>query len=603
MAAQMGGQAMQMHARQRETERESADERKLVRKKSLKYIDKRHPFYGKKRKVLAYVLYLISFLMASSFARPTQHIYNQNNVIRNVFSLDESDADVAGLKYTQIHTKKEWWRFMKDTFAAAATHEDLQPDRPGGTVLELLTGLQIRQVRVQPVACGGEIHRSAQRCFPAFADGAEDTEPFGPANEWTWSPASSVLGYDHSVSGHFGVYESSGYIVPNASSTVEDFRALRALLTRLEEADWIGPQTRAVVVDVNIWNPSQRLVSAVKMHAEFTTVGRVLPHQVVKTFEYKKFFDPTRAHWYWELLFVVMVLIYSVEEAKEAFLTMNTRRKASAESAVQSGLNQATAQLKSLVRADYLLDAYFEDPWNIMDCLNYTLALIVIAIEIQARWQLHAAVDLINSQTVQNMNVNYSSTGGSDGQPNDRFISNFVAMFGPGYLSELAYTLMGVNAVITWAKLFKYLNSFPHLAMLSKTLANAIHPVRNFSIMFFIVFLSTGQAFNMAFGAHIDGYSTASGAMMSLFRALLGDFEYSAIQKVDPVTGPLLFVVFILLVGFILLNMFIAILAEAYLLPSIYIACLSRSLCLCVSLCVSVCLSVSLCASVCLCVT
>ena len=86
-------------------------------------------------------------------------------------------------------------------------------------------------------------------------------------------------------------------------------------------------------------------------------------------------------------------------------------------------------------------------------------------------------------------------------------------MFGPGYLSELAYTLMGVNAVITWAKLFKYLNSFPHLAMLSKTLANAIHPVRNFSIMFFIVFLSTGQAFNMAFGAHIDGYSTASGAI------------------------------------------------------------------------------------------
>ena len=89
-------------------------------------------------------------------------------------------------------------------------------------------------------------------------------------------------------------------------------------------------------------------------------------------------------------------------------------------------------------------------------------------------------------------------------------------MFGPGYLSELAYTLMGVNAVITWAKLFKcelhsiqnicaativptvsalclkqqlyrlsrYLNSFPHLAMLSTTLKNAFHPVRNFSIMF-----------------------------------------------------------------------------------------------------------------------
>ena len=66
----------------------------------------------------------------------------------------------------------------------------------------------------------------------------------------------------------------------------------------------------------------------------------------------------------------------------------------------------------------------------------------------------------------------------------------------------------------------------------------------------------------MAFGSHIENYSTAGSAMMSLFRALLGDFEYSAIQKVDSVAGPLLFVVYILLVGFILLNMFIAILAE-----------------------------------------
>lgn len=86
------------------------------------------------------------------------------------------------------------------------------------------------------------------------------------------------------------------------------------------------------------------------------------------------------------------------------------------------------------------------------------------------------------------------------------------------------------------------------------------------------MFLSAGQAFNMAFGAHIDNYSTPSGAMMSLFRALLGDFEYLEIQKVDPVAGPLLFVVYILLVGFILLNMFIAILAEVCQRPSVLVA-------------------------------
>ena len=52
--------------------------------------------------------------------------------------------------------------------------------------------------------------------------------------------------------------------------------------------------------------------------------------------------------------------------------------------------------------------------------------------------------------------------------------------------------------------------------------------------------------------------------MMSLFRALLGDFEYAEMERVDPLVGPLLFVTFMLLVVFVLVNMFIAILAEAY---------------------------------------
>ena len=50
--------------------------------------------------------------------------------------------------------------------------------------------------------------------------------------------------------------------------------------------------------------------------------------------------------------------------------------------------------------------------------------------------------------------------------------------------------------------------------------------MRDFLLMFFIVFCATGQAFNMAFGTHLLHYSTSASSMMTLFRALLGDFEY-----------------------------------------------------------------------------
>jgi len=61
----------------------------------------------------------------------------------------------------------------------------------------------------------------------------------------------------------------------------------------------------------------------------------------------------------------------------------------------------------------------------------------------------------------------------------------------------------------------------------------------------------------------MKSYSDFPTSMMSLFRALLGEFEYEEMQKTDEVVGPLLFLTFMLLVLFVLVNMFIAILSEA----------------------------------------
>eukprot|EP01052_Picozoa_sp_SAG31_P008750 SAG31_NODE_447_length_15579_cov_5.713871_9_plen_306_part_00 len=141
---------------------------------------------------------------------------------------------------------------------------------------------------------------------------------------------------------------------------------------------------------------------------------------------------------------------------------------------------------------------------------------------------------------------------------------SFVSFYQPAWLSSTAYTLLGVNAVLTWLKTLKYLNEFPHLSMLSMTLRNACYPIASFLIMFFIVFMGCSQAFNMTFGPYMEDYSSLGVSMMSLFRALLGEFDYNSMARIDRIIGPLLFLVFMLLVLFVLLNMFIAILAEAY---------------------------------------
>jgi hypothetical protein len=173
-----------------------------------------------------------------------------------------------------------------------------------------------------------------------------------------------------------------------------------------------------------------------------------------------------------------------------------------------------------------------------------------------------------------------------------------VCFFYAAQLTAMAYSLMGINAVITWLKLFKYLNLFPHLTMFSITLRNACFPIISFSCMFTIVFCSCAQAFLMAFGPNLRNFSTFLRALMTLFRALLGDFDYvcaadtrcrcialsgrrfvlrSAADSVRPLpqesleeggarrwVAALLFTTFIFLCFFVLMNMFIAILTESY---------------------------------------
>ena len=197
-----------------------------------------------------------------------------------------------------------------------------------------------------------------------------------------------------------------------------------------------------------------------------------------------------------------------------------------------------------------------------MDWLNYVMACVVIFMEAWSRHLLHESTADLNGATAELSSNGTASTSGGFDAPS--FYGLYVCFYRAARMSAMAYTFMGVNAVVTWLKLLKYLNLFPHLSMLSITLRNAAYPAISFSVMFAIVFCSCGQAFNLAFGAQLRDFSTFSRSMMSLFRALLGDFDYTSIEEADRVVGPILFTVFIFLVVFVLLNMFIAILTEAY---------------------------------------
>eukprot|EP01047_Picozoa_sp_COSAG01_P058248 COSAG01_NODE_6839_length_3464_cov_10.156944_1_plen_897_part_01 len=259
---------------------------------------------------------------------------------------------------------------------------------------------------------------------------------------------------------------------------------------------------------------------------------------------------------------------------------------------------------------------YFSDPWNVIDVLNYTLFVLSISQELRSRIRMQEATDDINafyepfvtllatpdppaqyddsqsqasSASWAAAGINSSAGGCSafaeqelceaEGCSYNRqhgrcvppsllplpiFYCHFVNMYQPAAASAFAATMLGVNAIVTWLKLIKYLQAFPHLAMMTITFSNAIAPTISFMLIFLIFFTGYSQSCNLVFGAALDGYSTVSKSSLSLFRALLGDFDVNSLSKVDRFLGVMLFVVFILVGMLFLLNVFIAILSEAY---------------------------------------
>ncbi|CAF1550524.1 unnamed protein product [Adineta ricciae] len=102
------------------------------------------------------------------------------------------------------------------------------------------------------------------------------------------------------------------------------------------------------------------------------------------------------------------------------------------------------------------------------------------------------------------------------------------------------------------------------MTQLSTTLSRCAKDVLGFSVMFMIVFLAYAQLGYLLFGSMVEDYKTFSASIFTLFRIILGDFDFDAILNVHRVLGPIFFLTYVFFVFFVLLNMFLAIINDTY---------------------------------------
>lgn len=140
---------------------------------------------------------------------------------------------------------------------------------------------------------------------------------------------------------------------------------------------------------------------------------------------------------------------------------------------------------------------------------------------------------------------------------------------------QMQYNYMvAVLLFFAWFKLFKYISFNKTMGQLSSTLSKCAKDIVGFCIMFFIVFFAYAQLGYLVFGSQLRDFSTFGDSVFTLFRIILGDFDFVALEDANRVLGPIFFVTYVFFVFFVLLVSLLPIITTASIygyMPAVYI--------------------------------
>eukprot|EP00304_Pavlova_gyrans_P012362 CAMPEP_0206063102 /NCGR_PEP_ID=MMETSP1466-20131121/58059_1 /ASSEMBLY_ACC=CAM_ASM_001126 /TAXON_ID=44452 /ORGANISM="Pavlova gyrans, Strain CCMP608" /LENGTH=689 /DNA_ID=CAMNT_0053438471 /DNA_START=131 /DNA_END=2200 /DNA_ORIENTATION=+ len=422
--------------------------------------------------------------------------------------------------FEDVFQESQFWDYLEEQaiptlFVREDANGDVLPPDQRGYVLrvnKLIGAVRLEQKRVEldPGRCTvPPVYASLiDNCYPSIRTEFDvSDESYG--REDRFSAVST--GFFVDVGGQRFVQDFANDAHPD--DVVDELRKLR-------NDSWVDLQTREVHLLFTVYNPAVDLFCNVDLEFKFLHTGGVRPESRFRTVNMLRqwllltpsrvFFPPGVEH---QLLFIAEMVFFLIV------------------------LGMVVAEVRQLARVGWL--AYISSVWNVIDVLNLSLFIVFFFY----RFFFVALTSLINFR------------------PSPDTYSEFR------YMAELTYqsqNLAAFNCVLTYVKLFKYLQFSTRLSQLTHTLTEASEDLAGFLFMFLLVFMAYAFSFHMAFGMDVAKFSDFTNSYFTLFLIILGEFDFVELRLANDLLGPVLFISYIVIVFLILFNMFLAIIGDAY---------------------------------------
>ena len=536
-----------------------------ARKHGAKAREKYDVIYRNRNAVMDMCCYIIFFLLvivSTVIRAPSRHVFMMQNKLKDLIIDEEFDSSDSHImkNFGDVGSEEELWQYLSGPLAGnlfpsdcygSKDVEDVCVGKPFRTV-SLVGGVRLRQLRgesVSKTACTKKIpayfksvsgHESCQESYSewygrkvglatisrlwegdsAVADAPKTPDiPIGNAAEvsrlnisscfkYTYGHSSS-LGTMYLSADQYGLFPSGiGY---TCDLLVKEGWKVPSIIAALKSNSWFGDTTRALFVEMTLFNPSLSIISTVRLLFEFPITGGIATSSVFGSASLianrpalHTIVDETA-----QGVVSLFCIAYIIVEFKEI------RRK---------GCKQ-----------------YFTEFWNYVDILNYVSLIASNLISLQLRYMeaevLGIAADSSQYVSFQEY-VEYSGKSS--------VLSSFVA-------------------IICTIKVFKYLQASPNLSILIETLQQAAGTLGYFFIVLFVLTFGFALAFYSTFNTYSFEFRTVDQSFFTLFSALIGvSPDYAPLMEGNRFVAPVLYISYIFFVAVIAFSFILTIITDEY---------------------------------------
>merc|ERR1719274_222924 len=434
----------------------------------------------------------------------------------------------AKLPPKEVRAIDQFWDYLENGLLKAAygntstlgipqTDVPLLPALGGDEFLSnrILGAIQMRALKVNKGSRGGTERGCGSQsayddyftsCVPAYSSYTELDRDFGDGGQqFVYSAEVSTP-----MNGLYADYSGGGFV--EKLSANESYT--REKILELKEDQWLDMQTRAVIIDLNTWNPNIEMYGIVRLMFEISPVGlwnfdaRVL---LLKPRYLSAFGNGSSGEWIMTICdacIALFCLYYVAEEVSEFWVSFYD---------------------------------YVQDGWNLIDWATLVLLLVAFAMKV----------------------MNFSSNI----KPGLEESTNSAAYTDLQLYAERMYTVRKIysfNSVLIWVKIVKYVPFLPYARVLKELFAMSGALFMCFVCLFVIFFVGFGLAFCVGFGMDLEELQSWPVSWVYLGRTLLGDVDVSPIYRIAPIAGSVLLAMFVVGVYMVLLNLWYALILFSF---------------------------------------